>query len=178
LRQQVVVGTILPRTTNCPVLTKAIVVGALVVLLLSHLSPPCVANDREIGRILAAAESHFQAMKRRSYPATWELLTVKSKNTIVREVQKSSKGVYTEEQIATDFALGGIIARSYWNGFLDTFEPETVLEESRWEMGKIKRKKAVIIITYKNAERPAILKMYKEENRWKVGLVETFWSRR
>ncbi|MCP3676908.1 MAG: hypothetical protein GY721_04780 [Deltaproteobacteria bacterium] len=160
-------------------MTKAIVVSALVVFVLSHLSPPCVANDREIGRILAAAESHFQAMERMLYPAIWGLLTERSKNTIIREVQKNSNGVYTEEQIATDLTMGGIIARSYWHGFLDTFEPEMVLEESRWEMGKIKGHKAEIIITYsKNAGRPAILRMYKEDDRWKVGLVETFWSRR
>jgi hypothetical protein len=174
-----VVGVALPRTTNCSVLTKAIAVGALVVLIIfSHLSPPCIANDSEIGKILAAAESHFQAMERMSYPAIWGLLTVRSKKTIIREVQKNSKGVYTEEQIATDFSMGGIIARSYWNGFLDTFDPEMVLEESRWEMGKIKGKQAEIIITYQSAERPAILRMYKEDDRWKVGLVETFWSRR
>ena len=171
-------GVALPRTTNCSVLTKAIAVGALVVFLLSYFSPPCLANDREIGRILAAAESHFQAMERMSYPAIWGLLTVRSKKTIISEVQKSSKGVYTEEQIATDFSMGGIIARSYWNGFLDNFDPAMVLEESRWEMGKIKGKQAEIIITYQSAERPAILRMYKEDDMWKVGLVETFWSRR
>ncbi len=81
-------------------------------------------------------------------------------------------------RIATDFSMGGIIARSYWNGFLDNFDPAMVLEESRWEMGKIKGKQAEIIITYQSAERPAILRMYKEDDRWKVGLVETFWSRR
>ncbi|MFQ5586960.1 MAG: hypothetical protein ACE5GF_09095, partial [Thermodesulfobacteriota bacterium] len=135
------------------------------------------ATDREIDMVLSAAECHFKAMKRRAYPEIWELLTVRSKNTIIREVRKSSRDVYSEEQVATDFTIGGIIARSYWNAFLNVFDPDTVLELSRWEMGRIKGKKAEIFITYKNnTERPAILKMYKEGNRWKVGLVETFWK--
>ena len=136
------------------------------------------ANDGETDTILAAAESHFQAIKDSSYREIWALLTVKSRKTITGELSKSLKGTYSREQIAADFAIGGMLARSYWDRFRSTFDPDTVLEESRWEMGRQRGRKAEIIITHKNAERPAILKMYRQEGGWKVGLVETFWTRK
>jgi hypothetical protein len=52
-----------------------------------------------------------------------------------------------------------------------------VLEQSRWEMGFIKKNEAEIILMYKKSDRPTRLKMFKENDVWKVGLVETFWAR-
>jgi hypothetical protein len=45
-------------------------------------------------------------------------------------------------------------------------------------MGFLRKDKAEIIITYNKSRRPATLKMHKEKNTWKVGLVETFWPRK
>ena len=78
------------------------------------------------------------------------------------------------QQIETDFSIGGLIAKSYWDEYLFYFDPDTVLEQSKWEMGSIGKQQAEIILQYKKAEQPARLKMFKEENQWKVGLIETF----
>jgi hypothetical protein len=121
-------------------------------------------------------------MKAREYPAIWNGLTEKSKTTIAVEVLKAVKapenGGYSIERVSIDFAQGGPLARSYWNAFLDNFSPETVLEQSTWEVGTVRKGTAEISIHFSKAERPAWLKMFKEGTRWKVGLVETFWGRR
>jgi len=53
-----------------------------------------------------------------------------------------------------------------------------ILENSRWEIAFIKEDKAEIIITYKKSAEPARLKIFREDNTWKIGLVETFWTRK
>jgi hypothetical protein len=49
-----------------------------------------------------------------------------------------------------------------------------VLEECDWKMGNIKKSEAEIVLQYKKSDKPAILKMYKENDEWKVGLEESF----
>ena len=108
-------------------------------------------------------------------------LTTKSKDTIVDDVYKElikSNNSYSRDQLKKDFDQNGNISKSYWDAFLTVFNPDMVLEESKWEMGLTEKDKSEIIITYKKAERPAILKMFKEDGQWKVGLVETFWTRK
>ncbi len=138
-------------------------------------------SSNEIDNVLSSAESLFKAMKDRDYPAVWKLLTVNSKIQIVDDTYKSSikAGVeYTKEQINMDFSATGPIANAYWNAFLAVFNPDMVIEQSKWEMGRIEKDKAEIAITHKNSEMPAVLKMFKEGGIWKVGLVETFWTRK
>jgi hypothetical protein len=43
-------------------------------------------------------------------------------------------------------------------------------------MGKVSKDRAQINVTYRKAEKPAIIQMYKEDGRWRVGLTETFTS--
>ena len=83
---------------------------------------------------------------------------------------------YSKEQIKDNFKTGGTIAQAYWNSYLDAFNPDMVLEQSRWEMGKVGKDRAQINIIYKKAERPAVIQMLKEEGAWRVGLAETFKS--
>jgi hypothetical protein len=138
-------------------------------------------NDNEIDQILSSAESLFKAMKEKNYPKIWTFLSVKSKNTIVDDVGKAEEKMgrkYTREDIAKDFATGSPLSRLYWNSYLEMFNPDSVLEESKWEMGKIEKERAEIIIRYKRSEGPAMLKMFKEEGKWRVGLEETFRSSR
>ncbi|MFH2047802.1 MAG: hypothetical protein ABIK92_21965 [Pseudomonadota bacterium] len=138
---------------------------------------------RELNNVLFSAESLFKAMKGKDYPAIWKFLTVKSKKAIVKNVHKASAkaGVkYSEEQVSqvsADFGIGGPLSKAYWDSYLAEFDPDMVLEHSRWEMGITKNKKAAIIIHYEKSERPAILNLYKEEEIWKVGLEETFGAR-
>ncbi len=135
------------------------------------------AEDHVVDNILTSAESLFKSMKEKNYTQIWELLTTKSKNTIVEDVYKKDKEKISKKEIYKDFDTGGPIAQAYWDGFIANFNPDTVLEHSRWKMGPIKSDRAEIIIIYKKSENPADLKMFKEDGSWKVGLVETFWSR-
>ncbi|MBI5683282.1 MAG: hypothetical protein HZB79_09930 [Deltaproteobacteria bacterium] len=137
--------------------------------------------EKEIDNILSSAESLFKAMKDNDHKAIWLYLTSKSKKMIVEDTYKSAikSGVeYTREQINVDFSIGGLIAKSYWKGFLSTFNPDIVLEHSTWEMGLVEGNRSEVIITYKKSEKPAILKMFKEDGVWKVGFTETFWTRK
>ena len=56
------------------------------------------------------------------------------------------------------------------------FDPDDALERSRWEMGTVEEDRAEVLITHRGADRPAVLRMFREGGRWKVGLVETFWE--
>ncbi len=135
----------------------------------------------EVDSVLLSAESLFKTMKERNYQKIWTFLTVKTKSTIISDVYRAvnGKGIdYTKEDINRDFISGGSLAGSYWSSYLENFNPDLVLEESAWQMGKIERDKAEIIIRHKKSEGPAILKMFKEEGKWMVGLEETFRSSR
>ena len=149
--------------------------------------------------ILARAESLFQSMKARDYPAIFAALSAKSRETIVSETtsalaataKRASPGTPAAgapsatakipapgpEAIRSDFIAGGPIARDYWNAFLRRFDPDAALEHSRWEIGSVGNDRAEILLTHHGADRPATLEMFREVGVWKVGLVETFWSR-
>jgi hypothetical protein len=138
-------------------------------------------NDNEIDKILSSAESLFKAMKGNNYPKIWTFLSVKSKNTIVDDVRKAEEKMgrkYAKEDIDKDFAEGGMLSISYWKRYLEQFNPDWVLEESKWEMGKIQKDQAEVIIRYKRSEGPTMLKMSKEQGKWAVGLRETWKSSR
>jgi hypothetical protein len=138
-------------------------------------------NDIEIDQVLSSAESLFKGMKENNSPKIWMFLSVKSKNLIIDDVAKAEEKTgrkYAKEDIGKDFATGGQLSRLYWNSYLEMFNPDFVLEESRWEIGKIEKDKAEITIRYRKSEGPATLKMFKEEGKWVVGLEETFRSSR
>ena len=131
--------------------------------------------------ILAAAESLFQSMKAHDHPATWRVLTAKSRETIVSEtddaIRKAGDPAVPKDRIRDDFAAGGPLCRQYWDGFLRRFNPDVALEQSRWEIGSVGKDRAEILLTHQGADHPARLKMFREDGGWKAGLVETFWSR-
>ena len=143
----------------------------------AHAAPP--ADDPAVPAILAAAESLFQTMKARDFPATWAVLTAKSRDTIVSETEEAIRTAggnpLPKGEIRDDFAAGGPVSRRYWEGFLRRFDPDAALERSRWEMGVVEKDRAEVLITHRGADRPAVLRMYREEGSWKAGLVETFW---
>lgn len=129
--------------------------------------------------VLRPTERLFHAMKARDYPGIWDLLTSKSKAKITADVAgehtRLKAGPIDSGEIARDFAEGGEVARAYWTSYLEQFDPDTALTRSRWEIGEIGDREAEIRITYLDAERPAVLKLTREDGRWKVGLAETFW---
>ena len=134
-----------------------------------------------VDRVLSTAETFFLSLKERHYPSAWRLMTEKSKDTIINDVYKTYKdmgGDTTREMIRDNFNKGGMIFVNYWNSFLRTFNPDMILDHSRWQIGYIMKDKAELTITYEKSERPVRLKMQQEKGDWKVGLVETFWSRK
>jgi len=137
--------------------------------------------NSEYDKILISAESFFKTMKGKQYQKIWSFLTATSQNTIIDDVQKAEAAIgkeYSRDDIYQDFMTAGILSRSYWNNYREVFNPDIVLEESKWEMGKVAKERAEIIIKYKKSDRPARLQMLKENGTWKVGLEETFRSSR
>ncbi len=163
---------------------KKKLLAVFVACLIFHLGTYAYAVDqsKEVDRILSSAESLFKAMKAKDYSRIWEFLSDRSKNRIVEStldaIEKSGGKKFSAERIRGDFSAGGGIARSYWNAYLRYFDPDKVLEESRWQMGPTKKTRAEILITFEKADRPAIVRMFNENGSWKVGLIETFGSRK
>jgi hypothetical protein len=136
-----------------------------------------LAQDGETDQVLSAAESLFKAMKAKQYKDIWPLLTLKTQDNISDNVIKASSKEghqLTKEQVKTDFSAGGPLAKAYWDAYMETFNPDMVLQQSTWKMGKIKKNEAEILIQYRKAEKPAIIQMNKENGTWKTGLEETF----
>ncbi len=150
--------------------------------------------------ILSRAESLFQSMKSRDYPAIFAALSARSRETIVAETSSSLAAAVKQaapgkppaadtpsaiatnpspgpEAVRNDFVVGGPIARDYWDAFLRRFDPDVALEHSRWQIGSVGKDRAEILLTRHGADRPAVLKMFRENGGWKAGLVETFWER-
>jgi hypothetical protein len=137
-------------------------------------------DPKETDEILNAAESVFQSMEKRDFPALWRGLTADTQRTIVRSVYKTvgKAGMnFSEEEIRADFEIGGGIALGYWGGYLSQFDPKMILEESRWTFGELKKERAVIILRYQKSDHDTLLKMFREGGLWKVGLDETFSTR-
>ena len=127
---------------------------------------------------LTAAEEFFIALKEKRFADVWESLTVKSRDTIINEVSNEinkKEARIGKEVVKEDFYKNGELSRLYWNSFLKNFDPDIVLERSVWAIGKIKGDTATIVLKYKESEYNSELKLYKEDGRWHVGLVESFW---
>lgn len=138
--------------------------------------------------ILSAADNLFVFMKNKNYIAIWTSLSKKSQTIIVDDVSKENEKANkndkklnletNREALFKDFSTGGENAKAYWHGFLTVFNPDIVLQRCTWNMGKIEKNEAEIFLQNKTAEKPAIIKMFKENNEWKVGLEESFGARK
>jgi hypothetical protein len=140
--------------------------------------------DSNVESALSSAELLFKMLKSGNYPKIWSLLSQKSRDVIVDDVYKAGTDegvVHLKENINKDFNSGGTLAKAYWESLLENMRPitpDTVLEQSKWDAGKFEGNEGKIIIKYKKAENPAVLMMFKENGTWKVGFVETFWTRK
>ena len=141
---------------------------------------PVVYSQSNIDTILSSTEAFFKALRSKDYAKTWSTLSSRSKETIISDIQNEpqASSKYSVDQIRKDLESGGPIARSYWGAFLRSFNPNMVLEDSKWEMGPIRPDSAEVVITYKKSRDPARIQMFKENGSWKIGLVETFWTRK
>ena len=136
------------------------------------------ASDHYV--VLDAAEKFFTKMNSKKYSYLWKNITEKSQKRIVNDLfdaLKSEDGDYSKEKIKSDMEICGDICVSYWEGYLENFDPDSVLEDSEWSIGKFSRDKLTINLLHKKSDRPAFLYMYNINGKWKVGLVESFWLR-
>jgi hypothetical protein len=161
-------------------LHSLLVVAALLAAL--AFPPASRAADKagDSGAILDAAESVFRGMAKRDYPAIWAGLSARTRQSIVRAVGKAEEKAGRkgdEDPIRADFEKGGETARAYWEAYLAQFDPKTVLEESKWTMGAVKKDRAEIVLRYRKSDHDAILKLFFEAGAWRVGLDETFSTR-
>lgn len=127
--------------------------------------------------ILNSAETFFLSLKGRNFESAWNILSAKSRESIINDVYTTSVEIgvsLKRDDIVRDFQRKGVMFRNYWTSFHRRFDTDIVLERSLWKMGTVQAKKAEIIIQYKKFRNPTILKMFKENNAWKVGLNETF----
>lgn len=162
-------------------LAAVLLVAAVVQLLLIPAAVQSQSVSPVAEEVLGAAESVFKFMKAKDYPAIWQGLTMETKNEIVASVRKAAKKAgqeYTAEQLVQDFASGGPQAKAYWEAYLNVFNPDMVLEDSKWSMGPIEKNVATVIIQYKKSDKPAILILKKESGAWRLGLDETFGARK
>jgi hypothetical protein len=152
----------------------------LVIILSGLFCCPARSRDTGIDAILDSAEGLFRAMKLRDYKSIWSRLTDKSRAAIVNDSYKEiaaktgNSSEYSKEVLERDFHSGGPIAKSYWDAYLQNFDPDWLLEESRWQIGELGKDRAEIVIHYRKGEGPVILVMTRQNADWKVGLMETF----
>lgn len=145
--------------------------------LLPAVGAPTGKGD-DLDAVLTSAERFFQCLRKGSFSQAWSFLSARSRETITIDIYKGAGGQYSEEQISGDLKAGGMIARSYWMGVLECFDPLLILEESRWEEGFVSPEKAEILITHRKSRHPVHLQLFKEAGAWKVGMVESFWTRK
>ncbi len=139
------------------------------------------SDSIETKDIVDSAEKFFISLKKRDYKTAWELLSEESAETIINDIYEVSKkmgGEIKKEDITKDFNSNGEMFNSYWDNYLENFDPDMALEQSTWELGSVKENKVEILLLYKKSQNPARLKMFKQDGAWKVGLVETFWKRK
>ncbi len=163
---------------------SAILAISIGVFSLSPLIPYNISYAYESQRlkeeaVLDAATELFKSMERKRLEKIWQLISEKSKKEIVelvyKNLLKNNVKSYTKQDIEKDFENGGPIAKAFWDGYLKNFDPKKILDESVWEKVKFEgHDKARIKIKYKKAKLPFYLKMYKEDGKWKVGLIESF----
>jgi hypothetical protein len=138
-------------------------------------------HGNSIALVLNSAEKFFISLKNHEYETAWNFLSEKSHKTIIDDVYKAygnMGGQIKKEDVKKDFRNRGVMFNNYWKAFLDSFNTDMILEHSQWEMGAIKKTRAEILLINRKTHSLARLKMYKEQGVWKIGLVETFWTRK
>jgi len=153
----------------------------LCVLSCSLFLPDITFADKTEDEILSVAEGFFVALKEKRFADAWNLLTIKSKNTIVDEVYRGINKTNTKigrDVVGEEFEKRGELFKIYWDAFSKKFDADTVLSQSVWNIGEIKQDISVLILRYKRSEYDSDLKIYKEDGQWRFGLVESYWSRK
>jgi hypothetical protein len=157
--------------------TGRLFAAGLVLLML--VASTTAASDAD--EVLGRGETFFRLLKEKNYGTLWGYLSKRSQATIIGDTMKNLGGAsdvaVRKAEIEKDFSGAGNIARAYWSGFLAVFNPDSVLDESRWTIESVKKESAVIVLRHRKAEAPVQMRMVKEDGLWRIGLVETFWGK-
>lgn len=138
-------------------------------------------DDPQVVEVFLAARTFFEEIEKGSNAALWKSITAESRKKIVDTIYKEQKKTgesSTRDQIRDNFESCGSICTAFWRAYSASFDREVTLQLSRWELGFLKKNKAEILITHPRADRPAKLKLFREDGKWKVGMMESFWGRR
>ena len=161
-------------------MTVLVVFGILLISMISpsHLFAQSLGDEHVI-ELFSVAQKFFRDLQERNYTGLWNAISKGSQKTIVRAIHKEKQNTgrdATIDSIKKDFEQCRAMCRSFWHAYFAAFDPELALKQSRWDVGFVKKRKAEILITHRDADRPAKLKMFREKGEWKVGLMETFWN--
>ncbi len=121
----------------------------------------------------------FENVKNRNFLGAWNILTEKSKKTIVSEVCKEIRKRdrnFSCKLVEEDFRKGGDLFRIYWDTYRKSLgNIDELISQLKIEKVKIKGKKAEIK-TVNSRGNEVKFKIFKEDDTWKFGFVETFWT--
>ncbi|MHB8232040.1 MAG: hypothetical protein ACYDDB_03970 [bacterium] len=141
----------------------------------------CYAYKRgAVSAVISPAYSFFADISNRDYAKAWANLTAASQKNIVESIKsayKSDKINIGSLEIYKNMKSGGDIAAAYWKGYLKSFNPKMLLKYSIWSIKFIHSKIAEIKIKYIYSKHTALLKVFKENKKWKFGLAESLWTR-
>ncbi|MGV8080481.1 MAG: hypothetical protein AB2L22_10570 [Syntrophales bacterium] len=138
-------------------------------------------SPEEEHAILSAAEKTFLCLNEKRYRDVWESISRKSRDAVIRDVLDACEAFHIrcdEMKIRESFARGGPDALIYWENFLSAFDPNSVIRESRWMMGKSGAEEADIAVLHRDSDREAVFRVVKEDGVWKMGLEESFGVRK
>lgn len=160
---------------------KLVAIAIISALVCLTLPLKAYAKNEKAGAVLFPAYSFFVNLNSHNYKNAWSFLTKSSHIAIINEIEnsfaKNNIKNISGQKISNSMKNGGFISKSYWRGFLKSFNPKMVIKYSVWTIKSIGAKTAQIEINYKYGKAPTFLKMYKEDGKWKFGLYETFYGR-
>ena len=158
---------------------KMVAVSVLLTLAMPSSSFSQSLEDPEVVALFMAAREFFQTIESKDYSGVWERITAESREKIIDAIYKEQKNTgesSTRGIIRSDFNRCGPVCESFWKAYFKAFDPDSTLKQSRWDLGYIKKRKAEIWITHMRADRPAKVKLFREEGTWKIGVMESFWT--
>lgn len=110
----------------------------------------------------------FRALQNKDYVPAWQSLSQRSQDYIVRLLASSWKE-HSVEELTEMFEKGQSVAKTYWEQFSKSVELSTWLEQSYRQLG-VSGNEVIV----KAAPSGVNLMVYRENNAWKFGYIETF----
>lgn len=110
----------------------------------------------------------FQSLQQEDYQSTWELLTRHSQAKFIDNLVRSWKGQQANVLEHT-FAKALFPAQLYWREFKKSLDLKTWLDQRYQQLGQGETE-----VIVKATPSEVHLLVYKENQQWKLGYIETF----